>query len=685
MKQRPIVFMFSGQGSQYYQMGKELFRQSPFFQQWMIHLDERVQSLIGESVVKELYEPQKRVSDPFERTDFTHPAIFMVEYALAQTLIASGVHPDCVLGTSMGEFAAAAVAGVITPDDALKLLIDQAQLLETRCERGAMLAVIHNQSLYEQEPLLYNNSELASVNFESHFVLAGPRDKLLAIEKHLKQQGIVCGVLPVQQAFHSSLIDPAGHFYRMILKGHSLATPRIPFMSGALGTRLSQLPDSYLWDVVREPIQLPKALKELESVQPHVYLDIGPAGTLANFVKRNIARDSQSESFATMTQFNQDIKNVNLIIEAFASAQSAQAPTTAFSPSSTPTPRPTPTSTPTPRPTSSSTPTSRPTPASITTPAPASRPTPERTFTPNPAFAAAQVIERGSKLTAYVFPGQGSQKVGMGDTLFDEFAELTARADAVLGYSIKELCLNDPDSVLSKTQYTQPALYVVNALSYLKKVQETGSTPDFVAGHSLGEYNALFAAGAFDFETGLRLVKKRGELMSQAFGGGMAAVIGFSQEQVQQVLLQNGLHNIDIANDNSPGQVVIAGLKDDVVSAKPYFEAAGVKHFVHLNVSGAFHSRYMAEAARSFAEHLNAFTLSPLMIPVISNVDARPYLPDETKQNLVRQITSQVKWNNSVRYLLGLGEMEITEVGPGNVLTKLVTTIRNEAQPLVNQ
>ncbi|MGB8956617.1 MAG: acyltransferase domain-containing protein, partial [Tumebacillaceae bacterium] len=333
---RPIVFLFSGQGSHYYQMGNEMFRQLPVFQQWMMRLDERVQALIGESVVRELYESQKRISDPFERTAITHPAIFMVEYALAQTLIASGVRPDCVLGTSMGEFAAAAVAGAITPEEALKLLIDQAQLLDARCERGGMLAVIHDPSLYHREALLYNNSELASVNFDSHFVLAGPRENLLAIEKHLKQQEIVCVMLPVLQAFHSSRIDPAGHYYRMILKGHPLAPPRIPFMSGALGKRLSQLPDTYLWDVVREPIQLPKAVQELERERPHVYLDLGPAGTMANFVKRNLAPGTQSEIFATMTLFNQDIKNVNLIIETFASAQS----TSASMPISTPVPLP---------------------------------------------------------------------------------------------------------------------------------------------------------------------------------------------------------------------------------------------------------------------------------------------------------------------------------------------------------
>src|SRR5437764_7507813 len=128
------------------------------------------------------------------------------------------------------------------------------------------------------------------------------------------------------------------------------------------------------------------------------------------------------------------------------------------------------------------------------------------------------LVSRRAKMTVFLFPGQGSQRRGMGNPLFDEFKEVTARADEVLGYSIKELCLQDPHQQLSQTQFTQPALYVVNALSYLKKMKETGQAPDYVAGHSLGEYSALFAAGAFDFETGLRLVKKRGELMSQAIG-----------------------------------------------------------------------------------------------------------------------------------------------------------------------
>ncbi len=170
-------------------------------------------------------------------------------------------------------------------------------------------------------------------------------------------------------------------------------------------------------------------------------------------------------------------------------------------------------------------------------------------------------------MLTFVFPGQGSQFKGMGAGLFDEFQDLTRQADDILGYSIEELCLEDPNHQLGKTQFTQPALYTVSALSYLKKMKESGREPDYAAGHSLGEYNALFAAGCFDFETGLQLVKKRGELMSKAAPGGMAAVLGFTAEQVKEVLSDYHLTGIDIANHNSPSQIVIAGTKQDIEKA----------------------------------------------------------------------------------------------------------------------
>lgn len=287
-------------------------------------------------------------------------------------------------------------------------------------------------------------------------------------------------------------------------------------------------------------------------------------------------------------------------------------------------------------------------------------------------------------MITYVFPGQGSQSKGMGSTLFDEFKELTAQADEILGYSIKKLCIEDPYSDLGRTQFTQPALFVINALSYLKKVQDIGKKPDFVAGHSLGEYSALFAAGAFDFETGLKLVRKRGELMSLTTGGGMAAVIGLNEEQVATVLKENNLSAIDVANYNTPYQIVISGHKEDIDNARPVFEAIkDVKMFTPLNVSGPFHSRYMSEARKEFEKYLDTFNLYSLSIPVISNVYARPYKQEMLKMTLAEQINNSVKWTESIRFLMGKGEMEFEEIGPGKVLTGLIQRIKREAEPLI--
>ena len=277
----------------------------------------------------------------------------------------------------------------------------------------------------------------------------------------------------------------------------------------------------------------------------------------------------------------------------------------------------------------------------------------------------------------YLFPGQGSQKKGMGAEVFPLFPAETAAADAILGYSVAEQCVEDPGGKLSQTQYTQPLLFTVCSLMYLKKRQETGAPPDMVAGHSVGEFAALFAAGVFDFDTGLKIVQKRGELMSRAVGGGMAAVVGMSAEEIRGVLDAAGYTTIDVANLNSPKQSVISGLKDEVLTVRPAFEAAGARMFVPLDVSGAFHSRYMQPARAEFDTFVRDFTFTPPQIPVIANVTARPYEPDAIVENMTRQITSPVRWAESMQYLLQQPEPEFEEVGPGVVLTSLMRQIKS--------
>ncbi|WGS47007.1 ACP S-malonyltransferase [Burkholderia sp. JSH-S8] len=282
----------------------------------------------------------------------------------------------------------------------------------------------------------------------------------------------------------------------------------------------------------------------------------------------------------------------------------------------------------------------------------------------------------------YMFPGQGSQAKGMGGELFERFGDLTRQASELLGYSIRELCLDDPHGELKDTRFTQPALYVVNALSYFARLEDGGGEPDFVLGHSLGEFNALLVAGCFDFLTGLKLVRYRGELMGRAANGAMAAIVNADAASIERVLAENRLAQLTLANYNTPSQIVISGAADEMEKARPLL-AQGRVRFYPLATSGAFHSPFMRPAREEFARFLKAFRFAPPRVPVISNLSARPYESHDIDVRLARQIDGAVRWCDSVQYLLGLaarrGEpAQFEELGHGDVLTRLVQTIRQQ-------
>ncbi|MCF2860139.1 ACP S-malonyltransferase [Pseudoalteromonas sp. SMS1] len=278
-------------------------------------------------------------------------------------------------------------------------------------------------------------------------------------------------------------------------------------------------------------------------------------------------------------------------------------------------------------------------------------------------------------MKTYIFPGQGSHYVGMGKKLFKQFPHMVEQANEVLGYSIRDLCLNDSCKQLNQTQFTQPALYTVSVLAYLQHQQDNPTPADFFAGHSLGEYCALFAGGAFSFEAGLKLVKKRGELMSQAASGAMAAVLNVEEVTLRSNLHENQLTSVDIANLNAPDQIVISGPTADIQRCQPMIEQLGGR-FIKLNTSGAFHSRYMAPAQQEFARYIQAFNFSALHTPVIANVTAQPMASHDIAKLLIAQITQPVKWTQSIEFLLTQGEMTFTELGPKKVLTKLIQSIQ---------
>jgi [acyl-carrier-protein] S-malonyltransferase len=270
--------------------------------------------------------------------------------------------------------------------------------------------------------------------------------------------------------------------------------------------------------------------------------------------------------------------------------------------------------------------------------------------------------------TAWVFPGQGSQAVGMGMDLF-ELPEAKAKieqADKILGWSVGEICQSEEDK-LSRTFYTQPCLYVVESI-LADLLKSRGQQPNFVAGHSLGEYVALYTADVFDFETGLRLIKQRAELMDNVSDGLMAALLGFDRAQLEQQLQQTP--DVVLANDNNAGQVVISGSPAAVEAVLSNVKA---KRAVKLNVSGAFHSPLMAEAAAEFQTALDAATFKSAKIPVLSNVDPAPATDAAIlKDRLDRQMTGTVRWREISLRMPEEGIERVVEVGPGKVLTGII-------------
>ena len=277
--------------------------------------------------------------------------------------------------------------------------------------------------------------------------------------------------------------------------------------------------------------------------------------------------------------------------------------------------------------------------------------------------------------TAFLFPGQGSQTVGMGADLFAQFPEEVAEANEILGYSLSDLCINGPEEQLGQTQFTQPALYLVSYL-HAQSISKELEQPTMAAGHSVGEFAALAHAGAFTFADGLRMVAKRGEIMSQVSGGGMAAVIALDAEKINEVFVDKGFTGIDLANFNSPGQIVISGPAAEISESLVPLKEAGAKLVVPLKVSGAFHSRMMEDPALRFGEFLKDFSFQETKIPVYANVTAAPYPKSSSiSETLIRQIHSPVRWSDTILAMRSAGADAFEECGPGKVLTKLLRQI----------
>ncbi len=280
--------------------------------------------------------------------------------------------------------------------------------------------------------------------------------------------------------------------------------------------------------------------------------------------------------------------------------------------------------------------------------------------------------------SAWIFPGQASQYVGMGKDIFDH-TDLGKHyfecANDVMECDIQSIIFYGPKEKLKQTQYTQPAIYIVSViLGELLKAK--GFSPNAVAGHSLGEYSSLSVANAFDFETGLTLVKIRAENMAKAGDtqeGTMAAIIGIKDKTVSELCSDYSGNGVVVAaNYNSPGQVVISGSPEAVESVMDSAKASGARMTVQLNVSGAFHSPLMAPAREALADSLDSFEISDSLFPIFTNVDAEPITKGhEIKDSLIRQLENPVLWSKSILSMKDFGIQSFTEVGPGKILQGL--------------
>ena len=289
-----------------------------------------------------------------------------------------------------------------------------------------------------------------------------------------------------------------------------------------------------------------------------------------------------------------------------------------------------------------------------------------------------------AKKIAFLFPGQGSQSVGMGKDLYENYESAKTvfdTADSVLNKSISTICFEGPEEDLKQTVNTQPAIVTMSIAAMKALTSQIDIKPDYVAGHSLGEYCAMYTAGVMSLENTLKSIQKRADLMGATKGGSMAAVLNASEEQLKAGLAEGSkVGYVDVANYNSPAQVVITGDENAVKAAGDYMLANGVRRVVPLAVSGAFHSKFMENAGHEFASFISNVELNDASIPVITNVDAEPTVnSSDFREKMPKQIYSSVHWTQTIEKMVSDGVEIFIEIGPGKVLAGLNKKIAPDA------
>lgn len=304
--QKPVVFMYSGQGSQYFQMGAELYQTHPRFRLWMDHCDEMVEPLIGTSLMDIIYQ-QADLTQAFDNIVHTNPALLSIEFSLTRVLLEMGLQPDYLLGYSLGEFTAAAVAGAIPLEDALTFLIDYGRLLQSHSPPAGMLAIIASeQQLLQQQPQLFKNCWVTARNFDKNFVISGLHKDIERVQQTLTADKIMCQRLPVNYGFHTEIMDPLQADFKAMMARVYPAEVNIPTVSCFTQAPIDAVSADYFWDVIRYPIEFSKTISAMLAKDDFLFIDVGPSGSLATFVKYLLPSSSESQYLEMINQFGKN-------------------------------------------------------------------------------------------------------------------------------------------------------------------------------------------------------------------------------------------------------------------------------------------------------------------------------------------------------------------------------------------
>jgi bacillaene synthase trans-acting acyltransferase len=301
--------MFPGQGSQYFNMGRELYAHHQRFRLWMDHCDEVVSDLTGTSLLQVIYQPIGKAGF-FDEIRYTNPALLAIEYSVAKVVMEMGIKPDVLLGYSLGEFVAAVVSGCCSLEEGMKLVIEYAALIEESCPPGGMLAILAKEHVMDDHPALFKDCWMAARNFETNFVVSGLAGSIDRLQAGLTDKGIVCQRLPVNYPFHTELIEWLEEPFKSLAAKVAFSKQAIPVVSSMTGRRVETLSSEHLWEVCRNTVGFARTVRDLDRSGECLFLDLGPSGSLSTAVKYALPPKSRSSHLEFLNQFGRDLVSV---------------------------------------------------------------------------------------------------------------------------------------------------------------------------------------------------------------------------------------------------------------------------------------------------------------------------------------------------------------------------------------